>query len=48
MQEKRIEWADFKFPPINLWVMPPWKYEFKMTSEELALWELNKIIKDSK
>lgn len=18
-------WADFKFPPINLWVLPPWQ-----------------------
>ncbi len=20
----RVDWADFRIPPINLWVMPPW------------------------
>ncbi len=37
-----IEWPDFKFPPINLWVMPPWKYvNNEMSGEDIELWQLN-------
>jgi len=21
----RVDWADFRTPPINLWVLPPWR-----------------------
>ncbi len=23
----RVAWADFRTPPINLWVLPPWRAE---------------------
>ena len=39
---KKIEWADFKFPPVNLWIMPPRYYrETSMSYEDILLWELS-------
>ncbi len=24
-----VDWADFRIPPINLWVMPQWKPDWR-------------------
>jgi len=26
-----VDWADFRIPPVNLWVMPQWKPGWRVT-----------------
>jgi len=26
----RVDWADFRIPPVNLWVMPQWKPDWRI------------------
>jgi len=32
----RVAWADFRIPPINLWVMPQWKPDWHGTGKRLS------------
>jgi len=31
----RVDWADFRTPPINLWVMPQWRPDWRETGGRL-------------